>query len=236
MRGQDQSSYTSTTSPTYTIPAFRSRKSDYDESGTAKTWRLGDIVYSTPTIVAAPSEGFDLLYKDDTYTNFYKKYVKRRTVVYAGGNDGMLHAINGGFYDSDNLKFWKGCDSGTYSDTGKSLGSELWAYVPYNLLPHLYWLTDSAYNSQYHVNYVDLKPRIFDAKIFTPDTTHTNGWGTVLVCGMRFGGGKIRADLNHDNTYSTTGTTPDRIMRSAYIVMDITDPESPSHPAGRNLR
>lgn len=228
IRGQDQAVFTSSTSPSYTLPASRSRKSDYDESGTAKTWRLGDIVYSTPTIVAAPSEDFDLLYADESYIDFYRLYVNRRTVVYAGANDGMLHAINGGFYDSTNTKFWKGYSSstGVYSDTGKVLGSELWAYIPYNLLPHLYWLTDSAYDSEYHINYVDLKPRIFDAKIFTADSVHPNGWGTVLVCGMRFGGGKIRADIDHNNAYSTSTTPPDRIMRSAYIVMDITDPES----------
>jgi type IV pilus assembly protein PilY1 len=71
------------------------------------------------------------------------------------------------------------------------------------------------------VYYVDLKPRIFDAKIFPDDTTHPNGWGTVLVCGMRFGGGVIGTDKDHDGTFEAE----DELMHSAYIIMDITDPE-----------
>jgi len=230
IRGQDQGAYTSSTSPAYTIPAMRPRISNYDESGTAETWRLGDIVYSTPTVVAAPSEDFDLLYKDTSYIDFYRKYRNRRIVIYAGGNDGMLHAFNAGFYSSRHKKFcldWNSSLTDPCLDTGRDLGTELWAYVPYNLLPHLYWLTDAAYTSEYHVNYVDLKPRIFDAKIFAADTDHPNGWGTVMVVGMRFGGGKIRADLNHDNTYSASSTPADRIMRSSFFVMDITNPEVP---------
>jgi len=43
------------------------------------------------------------------------------------------------------------------------------------------------------------------------------------VVGMKFGGGKIRTDKNHDGAYDPNN---DVIMKSAYIVMDITDPES----------
>lgn len=229
IRGADQPSYTSSTSPSYTIPAFRSRQADYDEDGAVETWRLSDIVHSTPTIVSAPAEDFDLLYRDSSYIDFYRKYRQRRTVIYAGSNGGMIHAFNGGFYDSAGKKFWKGYNpaaadyASRYSDTGRELGSELWAYVPYNLLPHLYWLTDPSYTHESHVAYVDLKPRVFDAKIFAPDDAHPNGWGTVLVCGMRFGGGKIRADLNKNNIFDNA----DRTMSSAFIIMDITDPEQP---------
>jgi type IV pilus assembly protein PilY1 len=230
IRGQDQGNYTSTTSTTYAIPAFRSRQADYDEDGTVETWRLGDIVYSTPTIVAAPAEEFDLLYNDASYADFYAKYKRRRTVVYAGGNDGMLHAFNGGFYSSTDKKFYKSYNSTTDAfsdDAGHELGSELWGYIPYNLLPHLYWLTETTYNTNIHVSYVDLKPRIFDAKIFDKnDGIHTNGWGTVLVCGMRFGGGKIPVDWDKtDGLTYIKGT--DRTTTSAFIIMDITNPEAP---------
>jgi type IV pilus assembly protein PilY1 len=197
-----------------TIPTFRSRKTDYDGDGTLETWRLGDIVHSTPTVVAKPAENFDLLYKDSSYTAFYKKYKNRRTVIYTGANDGMIHAFNGGFYDTKNKKFAKKLTTQTEHD----LGSELWAYVPFNLLPHLYWLTDPNYS---HVYYMDLKPRIFDARIFPVDTDHPNGWGTVLVCGMRFGGGVVNADIDKDDILDAT----DPSMRSSYVIMDITNPE-----------
>lgn len=197
------------------------------------TWRLADIAYSTPTAVGAPAEGYHLLYKDTSYEAFYSKYQKRRNVVYAGANDGMLHAFNGGFYDSYHKQFCREMATGydpldelTTNDepcasttSQPELGAELWAYVPYNLLPHLYWLTETTYS---HIYYVDQKPRIFDARIFNSDTTHVNGWGTIMVVGMRFGGANIKADLN--KTISTDDATSPT-MKSAFLVFDITNPE-----------
>ncbi|MHC1730198.1 MAG: pilus assembly protein [Syntrophobacteraceae bacterium] len=217
IRGKDQAQDTSV--GTSTIPAFRTRKADYTGgTGTAKTWRLGDIVHSTPTVVTTPAENFDLLYRDSSYEAFYRRYKNRRTIVYAGANDGMIHAFNGGFYKKSNKSFVKKLSTEVEHD----LGSELWAYVPFSLLPHLYWLTDPNYS---HIYYVDLKPRIFDARIFADDGplgTHPGGWGTVLVGGMRLGGGVINADTNKDD--STTG---DPITRPSYFVLDITNPEAP---------
>ena len=239
-RGQDQDEYSEAL---YTIPAFRSR---LGKDGFIR--RLGDVVYSTPTVVGPPMENYDLIYKDQSYTEFYRKYKNRRQVVYVGGNDGMLHAFNAGFYDRELNKFWldgwcwgssppsyttcqgEVCSDGVdnqfcYTDyQGQALGGELWAYVPYNLLPHLQWLTDEEYNEEIHVSYVDLKPRVFDAKIFQEDPDHPGGWGTVLVGGMRFGGGKIRADWDKNNDYDPD---IDRTMKSAYFILDITNPWYP---------
>ena len=225
------------------------RNRTYDNG--AKVWRMGDIVYSSPTVVGAPSESYHLIYRDRTYGEFVARYGKRRTVVYAGANDGMIHAFNGGFYDSsakefkttipepyvdrdqsgtfntgDTLHDWSG-DANLNNTTNYDLGSELWAYIPYNLLPHLYWLTQKDYP---HVYYNDLKPRVFDAKIFynsagTPlDADHPNGWGTVMAVGMRLGGGKVRADMDKTdgNTYNPN---VDRTMRSAIVLFDVTNPE-----------
>lgn len=223
IRGADQ---TNETIASVAINASRSRH--YVENGTALTWRLGDVVFSTPTVVGKPAENYHLLYKDKTYQQFMNKYKNRRNVVYVGANDGMLHAFNAGFYNSTR----KGFDASFEDKATFPLGSELWAYIPYNLLPHLYWLMDASYGRQLHVSYMDLKPRVFDARVFfqpdgiTPDdnATHPDGWGTLLVAGMRFGGGTIRADLDKTGTPSFDNAT-DRIMGSAYVVFDITDPE-----------
>ena len=209
------------------LPAMRNRQVDYDCDNTAETWRLGDVIHSSPTVVATPAEDYDLIYRDRTYADFFVKYKNRRHVVYVGANDGMLHAFNGGFFDPSQNKFWKAYDAVSgYSDPGAApeLGAELWAYVPYNLLPHLYWLTDPTYS---HVYYVDLKPKVFDAKIFNNDATHPHGWGTVMVVGMRLGGGPIKTDKDHDGKYEPNAASADEEMRSAYVVLDITDPESP---------
>ena len=186
---------------------YRSRTIDVD--GADRVWKLGDIIYSTPTVIGKPKENYDLIYGDTSYRTFKNQYHNRRNVVYVGANDGMLHAFNAGFYDESTHQFTPG--------SGKSLGEELWAFIPYNLLPHLRWLADENYS---HVYYVDLKPKVIDAKIFTADATHPGGWGTVLVCGMRFGGGEISLT---DDFGSGTET---KTFRSAYFVLDITDPEA----------
>ena len=215
------------------LPAFRNRQIDYDGDGTVETWRLGDIVYSTPTIVSQPAEDFDLLYHDKGYSAFFRRYQNRRNVIYVGSNDGMIHAFNGGFFDSENNAFVTKPVDGVGNEITEGgpyhefdIGAELWSYVPYNLLPHLYWLTDPAYD---HICYNDLQPRIFDARIYPSkgenDPTNPNGWATVMVTGMRFGGGKIAADI--DKSDGAYNSDVDRAMSSAYAIFDITNPEEP---------
>lgn len=181
------------------------------------SWPLGDIVYSSPTVVGSPTENYHILYNDTSYKNFYLKYKNRRQVVYVGANDGMLHAFNAGFYNSTR----RGFDTQLSNEAKFELGSELWAFIPFNLLPHLRWLMEPEYGMALHVPYMDLKPRVFDARVFTPSEKHPEGWGTILVAGMRFGGGKIAADINKNNLLDSS----DRVMSSAYVIMDITDPE-----------
>ncbi len=199
------------------IPGYRSRSIDYDDSGIEKPWLLGDIVHSSPVSVGRPESGFDITYGDETYAEFRKKYQNRRQVVYVGANDGMLHAFNAGFFDAQSATFKESLNG----ETAHALGSELWAYVPYNLLPHLKWLKDPSYP---HVYYVDSTAKTYDVNIFTADDTHPGGWGTILVIGMRFGGGEYTLDPDSD----PDGDTGDDItLRSGYVIFDVTDPEQP---------
>lgn len=193
------------------------------------TWRMGDVIYSSPTFVGKPAENYHTIYGDKSYAGFLAKYKNRRQMVYTGANDGMLHAFNGGFFNSTNISF----DLTHGVETAYALGEELWGYVPYNLLPHLKWLMDPAYGKQLHVNYMDLKPRAFDARIFfdvdgiTPkDSDHPGGWGTVLVAGMRTGGAKIQTKIDKLTSNAYDAAT-DKTMSSAYVILDITNPEKP---------
>jgi len=200
------------------ITGQRNRVIDYDSDGTVEKIRLGDIIHSTPVAVGAPKDGYNTVYNDDTYRDFVKHYFYRRQVIYVGGNDGVLHAFNSGFWDSSQHGFVK--DLANSSD-GLPLGAELWGYVPMNLLPHLKWLPEVDYP---HVYYMDGEPLVFDAKIFDDDEDHPHRWGTVLVAGMRLGGAEIELDINDDSTFGSSG---DITTRSAYVVMDITNPEKP---------
>jgi type IV pilus assembly protein PilY1 len=116
------------------------------------TWRLGDVVHSTPISVSSPAENYHQLYRDFSYAEFLVHYQERRHVIYFGANDGMLHAINGGFFKSfddpsaPGTKINKFCrtkecvvdlSTGVEQNIADAplLGAELWAYVPYNIIP-----------------------------------------------------------------------------------------------------
>jgi type IV pilus assembly protein PilY1 len=228
------------------VAGTRNRTLKYSESDlAAKVLRLGDIINSTPTVVGSPQEAFNFLYGDDSYAAFRTQYQSRRIMAYTGANDGLLHAFNGGFFvtvgldengnevelDDPSVKSQavkyaiegKNCQTGAAA-VPHPLGSEIWAYAPMNLLPHLQWLKDSNYKDT-HVYFMDGKPRVFDANIFKVDTEHPGGWGTVLVVGMNLGGGTMEVDTKSDDD-GTAATISDNVnMRSAYIVFDITNPE-----------
>jgi len=209
-------------------------------SGTYKVWKLGDPIHSTPTVVGGPKERYDVIYGDDSYGTFFQQYKSRRLVAYVGANDGMLHAFNAGFYHRGDNSSTSTTERGyftrnaTDNSSGAALGDEIWGFVPYELLPHLKWLTQSDYT---HVYYVDLKPKVSDVRIFADDATHPGGWGTVLIGGFRMGGScgacvsstgappmTVSADFG-------SGSTTSRTFYSAYFAIDITNPEDPYNPA-----
>lgn len=85
---------------------------------------LGDAIHSAPVLVGPPGPGI----QGDGYAEFYARHQGRRSVVYLGANDGMLHA-----FDADS-------------------GGELFAYIPNALMGGLNALSSSAYA---HRAYVD---------------------------------------------------------------------------------
>jgi type IV pilus assembly protein PilY1 len=201
-------------------------------------WKLGDIVHSTPTVVGRPMEMYNQYYSDVTYGQFFSQWKNRGVTIYVGANDGMLHAFKAGtFTEGDNPATANKEEHGWYSATEdpattEGLGDERWAYIPYNLLPHLKWLTIPDYT---HVYYVDLKPKVTDVRIFSDDVNHPHGWGTILIGGMRLGGGEytFTEDFDGDGLIEAdegiigdSNTNP-WTFRSAYFVLDITVPNSP---------
>ncbi|MDP3092328.1 MAG: PilC/PilY family type IV pilus protein [Nitrospira sp.] len=199
-------------------------------SRTYKVWKLGDPIHSTPTIVSAPKARYDLAYGDADYNLFYQKYRNRRQVAYVGANDGMLHAFNGGYYHKGDDSTTAGTvEHGWYTknptdnSSGPNLGAEMWSFIPQELLPQLQWLARVDYS---HVYYVDLKPTITEARVFTPDADHPGGWGTLLIGGFRMGGscGQCIAGGGAPPMTATIGGTS-RTFYSAYFALDVTNPE-----------
>jgi type IV pilus assembly protein PilY1 len=238
------------------IPGMRNREVTVD--GSLRVWKLGDVVNSTPTIVGAPKERYDILYGDSGYRKFVARWANRRQMAYVGANDGMLHAFNAGYYHRGDDPSTAGVvERGWYTTNptnnsgGIELGEEMWGFVPYHLLPQLVWFTQPDYT---HVSYVDLKPKVTDVRIFmeeaacgggtTPTAAgciHPNGWGTILIAGMRYGGScgscaavsggnnggpalHVVADFNGNG--NTTDANDSRYFYSAYFVLDVTDPDA----------
>ncbi len=96
------------------VPGLRNRAS----------WKLGDIVDSSPVVVGAPS-GFIL---EQEYMDFRAANQDRQRTVYIGANDGMLHAFD------------------------EFTGKEIWAFIPESHLPRLKNLADTTYCHEYFVN------------------------------------------------------------------------------------
>ncbi len=117
------------------------------ETTDTRPWALGAFIHSRPAVIS---------YDEDT------------TVIYAGANDGMLHA------------FWDG-DAGLHPG-----GSELWAYIPPALLPKLQYLSGDGMVPAF---YVDGSP-----KVYLKDANHdgrirkTDGDQAILLGGLRRGG------------------------------------------------
>ncbi len=219
------------------ITGLRPRRLNEDGVGEAEVMRLGDIVNSAPLAVGAPAEAYDLLYADQSYAAFFQQYRTRRNVIYVGANDGMLHAFNAGFVPATGVGF-QTLPPVPNGETAHPLGSELWAYVPFNLLPHLGWMADPNYG---HVWTMDGSPRAFDVRVFAPDDVHRNGWGTILVVPMRLGGKSIRVPVaggGFADFADGLGDDAELVTRPAYVILDVTDPEEPpqliaefSHPS-----
>lgn len=213
-------------------PTLRSRTVTFGTDN--NVWKLGDVVNSTPRIVASvPLNKYDTVYNDTTYKSFIDNTAyKNRGVVFTGGNDGMLHAFRLGKLELS----WTGkalVEKARITNPyfGTTLGDEAWAFIPKNALPYLKYLKDPDYC---HLFYVDMAPYVFDASIGSgsgdlSQQTRTQGsWRTVLIGGMRTGGAcdNSAGCTTANNCVKTPGGGATGY--SSYFALDVTDPLSPS--------
>ena len=120
---------------------------------------LGAIIGSTPAMMDAPSldpPPDDDYGRSDAPDSFAGTYKDRRTMIFFGANDGMIHAV----------------DART--------GYEVWAFIPYNLLPKLKTLADGQPVEQFEY-FVDSSPKIAEVKM-------NGSWRSMLIIGEGPGG------------------------------------------------
>jgi len=225
---------------------------------TQRVWKLGDIIDSTPRVESSaklnnyaqqPPAGYaDTSYaNDNTQSGFaYSTTYQNRGMVFAGANDGMMHAFNLGQLSILN--------SGTQKAmlSGSNLGQENWAFIPRHVLPYLQYLVDPTYVNKNHLYLVDGTTRLVDASVgystsgctqaqyyaCPKDASKTNNksWRTILVGSMGIGGASrngFDASGNpitcvDSNSNPTCVKTPlPGIGYSSYFALDVTDPASP---------
>ncbi|MEO7189648.1 MAG: hypothetical protein ABI051_01180 [Vicinamibacterales bacterium] len=148
---------------------------------------LGAVINSTPAIMDPPSldppPDSDYGFADST-DSFAGTYKNRRSIIFFGANDGMIHAV----------------DART--------GYEVWAFIPYNLLPKLATLIDGQPVEQFDY-FVDSSPKIAEVKL-------GGNWRTLLVIGQGYGGTFYQA---LDVTSAGMGLAPDADGLSAVSSM-----------------
>lgn len=145
-----------------------------------RTTVLGDIINSTP-LLSSPTDDYGyrrLGNVGDSYVEYLaSKRDDRRYMVYAGANDGMLHAFDGGM-GSDGRQDVQG-------------GKEVFGYVPATALGHMGNLLvpydasaeeDSSFEHRYFV----------DGPVVVGDI-HDGGWKTALVGTAGAGGRSVFA-------------------------------------------
>ena len=179
---------------------------------------LGDIFHSDPTLINRDSLAGDWVQLSDPqitsldYQQYLNKVYNMPQIVIAGADDGMIHAFYAGGYEGGATIN----AAGNYVPDGNAqfsygTGQEVWAFIPYDLLPKLqymynpalvpttttgqYWTTEGIYTTTTttHVYYVDASPFVRD--VYLPNVNNGLGlsgnaafWHTIMIIGERLGG------------------------------------------------
>jgi len=147
---------------------------------TSRSWLLGDIFHSNPVIVGSPASHLN----EPTYQTFASTYQTRNRLIYAGANDGFLHAFQAGTWQTTvtaQVPTPPGYDRGT--------GVEQFGFMPWSARATIKYKPIDIPNRTHY--YVDSSPHAADVWFpSTPTATTKNAsdWHTILVGGMRQGG------------------------------------------------
>lgn len=138
---------------------------------------IGAVIGSTPALMDAPSldpPPDDDYGRTDALGTFAGDHKDRRSIIFVGTNEGMIHAI----------------DART--------GYEVWAFIPYNLLPKLRTLLDGQPVEDFDF-FVDSSPKVAELKV-------NDVWRSFLFIGEGPGGVFYQA---FDVTHAGMGVPPD---------------------------
>ncbi len=175
-----------------------------DGASTKKDWLLGAIDHSMSALQTPPSLP-DWYYgtavtkaERKSFKQFVEDNATRKTVLYNGARDGMLHAFDAGkFRHPESGECPDGNNRGCFLGEDYGDGEELWAFIPANLLPRL---KNNVLQGDDQA-YVDGSPSLADVRIYNESLSKWE-WKTVLLSAQGNGGDTI-------------------------FCLDVTDPEDP---------
>ena len=156
--------------------------------------RLGDIVNSDPQYIHRQDYGYNLLQASQwsgagaAYLRFRSSdaYQSRTPIVAIGANDGMFHVFDGRLSGG---------------------GDELFAYIPRNVTPHLYTLTEPSYAHRYFVDGTASSSDVWMGS--------ESGWKTIVAGTTGAGGNSV---------FVLDVTTPSNLSASS-VLWEFSAPE-----------
>jgi type IV pilus assembly protein PilY1 len=162
-----------------------------------RPWLLGDIFHSNPLVIGDPRS----FVPEDSYHAFASAQATRDKVIYAGANDGFLHAFHGGDWDATP-------PAGEEPSYDRGTGTELFGFMPWPVRRNIRNLPKDGGNRDFY--YVDGSPVAADVWIHSNATQTAKAadgseWHTVVAGGLRQGG-------------------------RAYYAIDVTDPSAAGYP------
>lgn len=163
---------------------------DSDVPCTDRLWKLGDIFHSAPAVVTGPAGSIPEL----SYAQFRETYKLRNRVIYAGANDGFLHAFASGSYNTTTHRYSKGT------------GTELFGFMPWESRNTVRALPVDSPSKRHF--YVDGPAQVADVWTYPAPSAAVKDpseWRTILVGGLREGG---RSYYSLDVTNPASGSFP----------------------------
>ncbi|OGW19002.1 MAG: hypothetical protein A2077_01325 [Nitrospirae bacterium GWC2_46_6] len=183
-------------------------------------WKLGDIFHSNAITMGSPSSFFnDTLDSNNAFSTFRSDHPRtssnglRRLVV--GANDGQLHAFR-------------------ISDTPALDLSEMWSFIPPNLLSKLKNIAHSSHpTSLSHQYMVDGPVTVADVWLGTGSgsTKSASDWKTIMVFGEGKGGSSTlwSSSSSCDSGFSSTYDSSTYSYYCGYYAFDFTTTSSPTY-------
>jgi type IV pilus assembly protein PilY1 len=149
---------------------------DQPSCTTGRPATLGDVYHSSPVVVGPPNASVN----QSHYREYARRYATRSRALYAGANDGFLHAFHAGTHQAGPPEYW---------DRGS--GIERFGFMPWQVRQQIKELPiDDPPRDHY---FVDGTAQIADVRFYGTATEAESSktwqqWHTILVGGLRQGG------------------------------------------------